>query len=410
MTSNLMATPIYLRTDMVFGLISGGSIAHVSGVFNQLDAFTHRPTLFTTDYIRGIRAELEVHNILPGKAFLDDPELAFLHNTSIFEAKVLRLVRGRRIAFIYQRYGTNNFSGVRLREKLGVPLVLEFNGSEVWANSTWRSRLKFQALSESIETLNLRKADVVVTVSDSLREALCSQGVDERRILVNPNGVDVAVFSPAVDGSMVRRRWDLAENVVVGFIGTFEPWHGVELLVDAFAELVKTSSTARERAHLLLVGNGPVFNQVHERIANHGIQRFCTLAGRVDQEAAPAYLAACDILVSPTLPNKDGSRFFGSPTKIFEYMAMGKGIVAANLDQLGQILEHNVTARLTDPGSVHDLKAALAAMIDNPGYRTRLGCAARERAVSQYTWREHVRKIMVKLKTICPAVEGVFGT
>jgi glycosyltransferase involved in cell wall biosynthesis len=160
---------------------------------------------------------------------------------------------------------------------------------------------------------------------------------------------------------------------------------------------------------LLLVGSGQLFNQIRLRIANHGIQGLCTLAGRVEQEKAPTYLAACDVLVSPTLPNKDGSPFFGSPTKLFEYMAMGKGIIASDLDQLGQVLRHGVTARLTVPGDAGDLKDALATMIANPAYRERLGRAAREHAVAQYTWREHVRKIIVKLKTICPTVEGVFG-
>jgi glycosyltransferase involved in cell wall biosynthesis len=409
MTSLPTATPIYLRTDMVFGLVSGGSIAHVSGVFNHLDAYTHRPTLFTTDHIPGIRPDLEVHNILPGRAFLHDPEIAYLHNTAIFEAKLLRLVRGKRVGFIYQRYSTNNFSGVRLKGKLRVPLVLEFNGSEVWVNSTWGRPLKYQRLTESIESLNFQKADVVVVVSEALRDALISQGVVPQRILVNPNGVDVAAFSPAVDGSLIRRRWRLDGKVVVGFIGTFEPWHGIELLVDAFAELVKSSPAAGEKAHLLLIGSGQLFNQIKLRIASHGIQGLCTLAGRVEQEKAPAYLAACDVLVSPTLPNKDCSPFFGSPTKLFEYMAMGKGIIASDLDQLGQVLTHGVTARLTVPGDVGDLKDALATMIDNPGYRERLGRAARERAVAQYTWREHVRKIIVKLKTNCPTVEGVFG-
>ena len=125
MTSVPTASPIYLRTDMVFGLVSGGSIAHVSGVFNHLDAYTHRPTLFTTDHIPGIRSDLEVHNILPGRAFLHDPEIAYLHNTATFEAKVLRLIRGKRIGFVYQRYSTNNFAGARLKGKLGVPLVLD---------------------------------------------------------------------------------------------------------------------------------------------------------------------------------------------------------------------------------------------------------------------------------------------
>jgi glycosyltransferase involved in cell wall biosynthesis len=401
--------PYYLRTDLVFGLTSGGSIAHITGVFNRLDHFTPSPILFSSDAIRGIRADLETVTVLPGARFRDDPELAFLHFTDTFAAKVVRLTADRPPPFLYQRYSTNNYAGVRLRRRWGVPLVLEFNGSEVWANQHWRGGLKYLPLSAAVEKLNLQAADVIVVVSDALRDSLVAEGVDGGKVLVNPNGVEPDHFSPDLDGGPVRRRLGLGDRTVIGFIGTFEVWHGVEVLVEAFAELLRRRPDLGDRCRLLLVGDGPGFGRVKELAASLGVGERCVFTGRVVQEQAPAHLAACDVLVSPTLANKDGSRFFGSPTKLFEYMAMGKAVVASDLDQLGQVLRHGATAWLTPPGDAAAVRQGLEALIDAPELRHRLGAAARAEVLAKYTWGEHVRRILAKLQERCPGVRGLRG-
>jgi glycosyltransferase involved in cell wall biosynthesis len=112
-------------------------------------------------------------------------------------------------------------------------------------------------------------------------------------------------------------------------------------------------------------------------------------------------LAACDLLASPHVPNPDGTPFFGSPTKLFEYMAMGKGIIASDLDQIGEVLEHDQTAWMVQPGDTESLMLGLKILIDNPEIGKRLGEAARREVVAKYTWKEHTRKIIEKLKERC---------
>ena len=126
------------------------------------------------------------------------------------------------------------------------------------------------------------------------------------------------------------------------------------------------------------------------------------LAGIVPQAEGPRYLAACDILASPHVPNPDGTPFFGSPTKLFEYMAMGKGIVASDLDQVGEILEHGRAAQMTVPGSVDSLVEGLRLLIDDPARREALGAEARRVAVERHSWREHTRRIIQALTDRVP--------
>ena len=103
---------------------------------------------------------------------------------------------------------------------------------------------------------------------------------------------------------------------------------------------------------------------------------------------------ASDILVSPHVPMPDGSPFFGSPTKLFEYMAMGKAIVASNLDQLSQVLDHRTTAWLVPAGNEVELAAAIEMLANDPELRHRLGQNARATILDRRTWRVNAARVL----------------
>jgi glycosyltransferase involved in cell wall biosynthesis len=138
--------------------------------------------------------------------------------------------------------------------------------------------------------------------------------------------------------------------------------------------------------------------------------------GVVAQADAPRYLAASDVLVSPHVPNPDGTPFFGSPTKLFEYMAMGKPIVASALDQIAQVLTPSLAvtalpegdpkeasrevAILSEPGNVDELVQGIRFLIEHPAWRTRLGECARAEALTRYTWDKHVGSILERMAAL----------
>ncbi|MBI4737954.1 MAG: glycosyltransferase family 4 protein, partial [candidate division NC10 bacterium] len=234
---------------------------------------------------------------------------------------------------------------------------------------------------------------LIVVVSKALRDQLVARGVPPERVLVNPNAVDPARYHPGMDGEPVRRRLGLAGRLVIGFIGTFGPWHGAEVL----ARAVRPVTAQLPEAHFLFIGSGSGMPAVQAIIAGDSVGARVTFAGLVPQEEAPAYLAACDILVSPHVGNPDGTPFFGSPTKLFEYMAMGKGIVASDLDQIGEVLSHGKTAWLVRPGDPEDLAEGILALARDPDLRRALGEAARDEVVAKHTWTAHVERLLAKM-------------
>lgn len=390
----------YLRTDLWFGVQSGGSVGHISGVVNSLDVYGS-PLLFTTDSIPLIKSLIPIVDLSLTTPFQNFPQLRSIYLNKHFNNICNKYLDQIPPRFIYQRYSVNSYLGVLLSCRYQVPFVLEYNGSEIWIARNWGSPLRYEALSEKVENANLNVADVVVVVSQPMKDELVARNIDANKILVNPNGVDPERYSPIVDGSIVRKKFGLDNKLVIGFIGTFGPWHGAEVLVEAFRQLLNVPTNKKTSLHLLMIGDGVTLPQIKASITANEMESFCTFTGVVPQQDGPRYLAACDILVSPHVPNPDGSPFFGSPTKLFEYMAMGKGIVASDIDQIGEVLSHNETAWMVKPGDADELARGLERLINDPILCERLGRAARSEVIEKYTWQMHTQRIIKKLGERC---------
>jgi glycosyltransferase involved in cell wall biosynthesis len=391
-------TPLYLRTDLSFGVRAGGSVGHIAGVINELGRELGAPVLLTTDPVPTVRADVEVRHVPVPERFWNFRELPSLVLNDVVDGEAARVAANHRLGLVYQRYSLNNYAGLRIARRAGVPFVLEYNGSEIWMSRHWHRPLKYESLAERIELLNINHADLVVVVSRAMRNELVARSAPAERILVNPNAVDPERYRPDIDGTAVRRRHDLEGKIVIGFISTYQPWHGAEALARAFAILVQNHPGHRDRVRLLMVGAGPSLATVRQIVGAASIDALVRYTGLVAQEYGPQHLAACDILASPHVPNPDGTPFFGSPTKLFEYMAMGRGIVASDLDQIGEVLRHRETAWLVPPNDADALADGLARLIEDPALRTTLGDAARREALANHTWRAHVRRTIDALE------------
>jgi glycosyltransferase involved in cell wall biosynthesis len=395
--ADLRQRPIYLRTDLCLGLRAGGSVAHTAGVLNELDAFAGRPIFICPDPLPLVRPDIETIVIRPDRRRWLRSEWALLDFNRRVLSEIGKLLPPGPVGFLYHRYSLDSFAAVALSIELGAPLVLEYNGSELWVAQHWGKGLVEARRAERIEMLNLRAADLITVVSAPLREQLIHRGIDPEKILVNPNGVDPGTFSPEIDGTAIRRRLGLGDGLVIGFIGTFGPWHGAEVLADAFARMLASEDVRRLNPRLLLVGDGVRRANALEILRQTSADRYAVTTGLVPQEEAPQYLAACDILVAPHVPNPDGSVFFGSPTKLFEYMAMGKAVVASKLGQIGDVLAPGTTALLVPPGEPAPLAEALGRLAGDPELRRRLGAAARAAVLRGFTWKSHVARIIERL-------------
>jgi glycosyltransferase involved in cell wall biosynthesis len=393
--------PAYLRMDHLFDLKAGGSVAHTSGVINAMRRFLGRVVVISTDQLALVEPDDDFHVLTPrygvGRNLPIVPQLTY-------NQQVARWWRcnGFAPAFVYGRYSLGNYAAVMIAQREGVPYVCEYNGSNIWISRHWdTSRMPFEGLMALIEDANLFAADLIVTVSKPSKDELVGRGVPAERVIANPNGVDPQIYSPDRDGAPVRRRLGIArDEVVIAFIGTFGDWHGTEVLADAFGRMLANNSDLGARLRFLLIGDGKKMPLVRDILQRSGAISRTILTGTVPQSEAPDYLAAADVFASPHVPNPDGTPFFGSPTKLFEYMAMGRAIVASNLDQIGEILTHGETALLVPPADADALADAMAVLAGDAELRHRLSAAARNRCLADFTWEQHTKRILGALRQV----------
>ena len=383
---------VYLRSTPGPGTQAGGAASHIKGVVGGLVDLGAHVDLISNDRISGFDGNVSVIEPVSSgtsRAIFD------INNNLNFTQHLLPLLQQNVPDLIYQRYARFSWAGVVAAIKTNRPLFLEYNGSEVWVGKHW-DRVGKLDLLERYEQLNLKAATRIFVVSEVERRNLETRGVNSRKLIINPNAVDVSTFHPNAGGTELRRKLGFIDkDVVVGFVGTFGPWHGVVVL----AEAIKTLATDLP-IKFVLVGSGSLHAEVQQMLLDEMKTGRVIFTGPVGHTEVPALLDACDILVSPHVPLADGSEFFGSPTKLFEYMAMGKGIVASRLGQIADVLEDAKTALLVEPGDSAELALAIRQLAESGELRRRLGTNARETAVQKHTWKHNAQRVLDEYKSV----------
>jgi len=392
----------YVRTQFWFNLKAGGSVAHTIGVLNGMLNNNCELNIISNEMFPGIR-DFNYKIINPVK-FKPGWFGELLYN---FYAR--RLLKKSILFFkpnlIYHRYTGYTFFVTALAKKLNIPLILEFNSFDSWKLKYWErsgnilkkflQQFLLFKIVKAIENFNLDGSSFIVTVSNPLKYDLFKMGIPENKIVVIPNGFDPEKFNPesitnSQCESLKKKIKISSDKVIVGFSGTFGPWHGIPQLTKAIDKIIKSHPS--KSIHFLIIGDGGrLKTKMKKRLSNLGD---ITYTGMVPYSEVQRYLAICDILVSPHCIPADGKEFFGSPTKIFEYMAMGKAIVASKLGQIGKILENNKTAVLVEPGNVEQLIEGILKLVDNKELRLKLGRKARSEVLKKYTWGRNVRKLL----------------
>ena len=402
---------LYARTQFWFNLKSGGSVGHTLGVLRGFKKNSCRVKIISNERFLGIddfnftAIEPKIHRSASFGELLYNfyAKREFRKEISSFKPD-----------FVYHRYTGYTFFVAKIAQELNIPLILEFNSFTTWmikyggGNKNILKRFIRRYLMyhivKKIENYNLQKASLIVTVSQPLKSDLLKIGISEGKILVNPNGVDIEKFNPEIEKTekckQLKASLEIDDNkIVVGFSGTFGLWHGIPQLTEAIDNIL--SKKLLSNIHFLIMGEG--YTKAERQLRDEMIKRLSkykdiTFTGVIPYSEIQYYLATCDILLSPHCPQVDGREFFGSPTKLFEYMAMGKGIVASNLAQIGEVLKHKQSAILVTPGDVEELVKGILKLVEDEELRKQLGKKAREVVISNYTWEKNTERVIDKMK------------
>ena len=285
---------------------------------------------------------------------------------------------------VYERYALWGRTATQWAREHHIRSVLEVNAPLVEEQSRFRE-LVDRSAAEAVAHSALTQASSVVCVSDAVAAWACSVGADAASVLVEPNGVDPArITIPATPVTPTD-----AGQFTVGFVGTLKPWHGLEILVDALVPLLRDDPSWR----LLLVGDGPLAEDLRTRLTAAGVADRAELTGAVDPGDVTSHLHRMDVACAPYPAG--GSDYF-SPLKVYEYLAAGLPVVASAVGQIPAALDHGRLGQLVQPGNSSALTQALVDLRADHARRVALRNAGRAAVLARHTWAALVDRVLTQ--------------
>ncbi len=278
---------------------------------------------------------------------------------------------------VYERYSLWSYAGMETARRWGVAGLLEVNAPLIEEQRLHRDLVHLDEAQGAARRV-FGAATALLPVSSEVADYLKGFPGAAGKIHVTPNGVNPARFLPP--------RPDPAA-FTVGFVGTLKPWHGVEVLLEAFAALKEQLPAAR----LLVVGTGPEGERLEAEARRLGLGGSALFTGAVSPERVPELLARMDVATAP-YPPLEG--FYFSPLKVYEYMAASLPVAASRVGQLESLIRDGENGLLCTPGSVPALTAALERLSSDPALRRCLAEAGRETILRSHTWQKVAERIL----------------
>ena len=268
--------------------------------------------------------------------------------------------------------------------RLGVPFVYEVRGFwEVTRQSrdeSFEHSAKYRYM-QLFEALVACQADRVITITTAMREELIERGVAAERLAIAYNSVDPQRFQPVPADEALRQRLGIPQGVpVIGYIGSFVDYEGLDDLVSAAAALRQRGVDFR----LLLVGDGAVSADLAEQVRVLGLEDHVIQTGRVPHDEVERYYSLVDIAPFPRKPWEVCELV--SPLKPFEAMALEKAVVVSDTRALSEIVEDGFNGLCFHKGDVESLTSVLALLLQDAGLRSKLGQGAREWIIAERSW------------------------
>lgn len=308
------------------------------------------------------------------RALYELAEIAYNARAYLDARRAIRVLRPH---FVYDRYNLFTFGVVLAARRAGLPVFLEVNTPYAHQRKVYE-KLALERLAGWLEPWTWKRATHVLVVSTPLRRYVVGSSVPEDRVTVLPNGADLERFRPR------ERPAGGASGCVFGFVGSLRAWHGVDLLLEAAAPLLRADPGLRLR----IVGHGPARPALEEQAARLGVAARVDFAGAVSHARVPEAIAGFDVGVSPR------TTFYQSPMKLVEYMAMAKPVVAPDSENVRDLVEPGSEGLLFPPDDPEGLRSALARLAADEQLRLRLGARARARVERRHTWESNALAVL----------------
>lgn len=282
----------------------------------------------------------------------------------------------------------NAFPAIKVARQLGIPVVYEIRAfwedAAVDHGSTTEGSVRYR-ITRNLETRAIKQVDHVFTICEGLRADIVARGIPADKVTVIPNAVDIDAFHLASPPDPeLQQKWGLSDKTVIGFIGSFYAYEGLDLLLDAVPLLIKDTPDLR----VLLVGGGPQEANLRQQAERLGLQDAVIFIGRVPHGDVTRYYGLIDILAYPRHPMRLTELV--TPLKPLEAMAQGQIFVASDVGGHKELVEHNNTGILFKAGDGKALAQAIRNLLSNRENWPALKANGRRFVEEERNWRSSV--------------------
>lgn len=360
-----------------------GQFVHIQELIDAFRALGHKVTLVEPTHVSSLgfgdepRVSRAIKKYVPRSLY----ELLELAYSAPEYFRLAAACREHRPDVLYQRANLHMISGLLCARRFGLPYFLEVNAPLAEERSKF-ANLRLRWLASRTERVAWRAANFVLPVTEVLARTVERAGVPRDRITVIPNGVDLARFEPGHEPEL-RKRLSLEDKLVLGFTGFVREWHQADGIIDLLA-----GSDLPANSHFLIVGDGPVKSALEAQARGLGVSDRLTITGVVPRGEVARYIRLFDLALQPHVVP------YASPLKLLEYMALARAIIAPATDNIRELLVHEESALLVEPGNKLAYAAAVGRLAHDAALRKRLGSAARQTVLSRdLTWLRNAQTV-----------------
>jgi glycosyltransferase involved in cell wall biosynthesis len=361
------------------------SILSLPGAEPESEApLTHEPSQVTKQTAKLDKKESLLSNLANLTKYT--PEFVFelieiaFNLLSIFRLK--KAVKETKAELIYERYSLFLFASVWWAKKNNIPIVLEINDSCLVHRVR---KLHFVSIAKKFERWIFTNATGLVFISSEFQRIAKQEFGEIAPSVISPNAADLDAFILDDEKALaLRQKLNIDDKVVIGYVGAFVHWHGIDWFVDMIADKLKDNPDIV----LLLIGDGVSYEPIKARIAKSQVEDQVILTGRIDHNEVSTYLSAMDFGILPDSNN------YGSPMKLFEFMAMAKGMIAPNFTPIAEVVKDNETSWLFPANDRLACIEKTLALANDKTTQQQVGLNARKYIETERQWKHNAEQLL----------------
>ncbi len=326
-------------------------------------------------------------------------ELGLMRATTRRLEEVARAVRPQ----ILQAHSPvlNALPALSVGRRLGIPVVYEVRA--FWEDAavdhgTTREGGPRYRVTRAIETYAMKRAARVVTICEGLKQDIVARGIPDSKVTIVPNAVDVARFEFGADPDpALKSRLGLQDSVVIGFIGSFYAYEGLDLLLSSLPRILESVPQVR----VLLVGGGPEEQKLKALADTLRIRDKVIFAGRVSHDEIQRYYSIVDVFVYP----RHSMRLteLVTPLKPLEAMAQGRLVVASDVGGHKELIRDGETGILFRAGNPAALANAIVGLLERRDRWPQLRTQGRRFVEEKRTWAASAARYRAVFRGLVPA-------